>query len=89
MSVLDKDLGDRVRTAEVDLDPLMPSSTAQLISTELSRRLKSVPLAFYDKQPKGVWGAAWEEQGLNQGRREEPGDKEQQKTEAMPGWDLS
>jgi hypothetical protein len=85
---LDKDLGDRVRTAEVDLDPLMASSTAQLIGSELSRRLKSVPLAFYDKQPKGVWGLAWEQQGLKQGRREEENEGLQE-MEALPGWDLS
>ena len=45
-AVLDKDLADRKKTAEVDLVPLLAGSYTSLATTELSRRLKNVPVAF-------------------------------------------
>jgi U3 small nucleolar RNA-associated protein 19 len=85
VSVLDKDLGNRARTAEVDLGPLLPASTSALITTELGRRLKSAPLAFYAQQPSSVWGAKWEAQGLASRTEAEDGASS---LEDLPGWDL-
>ena len=47
VSVLDKDLGDRKRTAEVDVQALLKSSYSELFTVEAEKRLKSVPVAFY------------------------------------------
>lgn len=41
-AVLDKDLAARVKTAEVDVEPLLTSSYASLMAAELARRLKQV-----------------------------------------------
>lgn len=85
VSILDKDLGDRARTAEVDLGPLLPASTFALLSTELGRRLKSAPLAFYAQQPSAVWGAKWAAQGLASRSEADDGGST---LEDLPGWDL-
>ena len=47
VTVLDKDLTDRKKTAEVDIGPLLTSSYSELSAAELGRRLKHVPVAFY------------------------------------------
>ncbi len=49
--VLDKDLADRKKTAEVDLGPLLTLSYSGLSAAELGRRLKHVPVAFYAQKP--------------------------------------
>ncbi len=46
-AVLDKDLADRKKTAEVDIGPLLTLSYSELAAAELGRRLKHVPVAFY------------------------------------------
>lgn len=51
VGVLDKDLSDRRRTAELDLAPLLGGSYASLASAELGRRAKRVPTAFYAQRP--------------------------------------
>jgi len=51
VSVLDKDLSDRVKTAEVDLEPVLAASYSSLITQEAARRLKAVPMAFYTHLP--------------------------------------
>jgi hypothetical protein len=40
--VLDKDLGDRVKTSEVDITPLLTASYASLFTQEVDRRIKQV-----------------------------------------------
>ncbi len=45
MSVLDRDLTDRARTAEVDIAPLLRASHSTLFEAEVARRLKAVPVA--------------------------------------------
>lgn len=52
--MLDKDLTDRKKTAEVDLAPLLTGSYASLVSAELARRLKQVPVAFYPNKLTGL-----------------------------------
>jgi hypothetical protein len=47
VAMLDRDLSDRKRTAEVDMAPLRGGSYASLVTAELARRLKRVPTAFY------------------------------------------
>lgn len=54
-ALLDKDLTDRKRTAEVDIAPLLTGSYTSLVSTELARRLKRVPIAFYAEKPAGLF----------------------------------
>jgi hypothetical protein len=56
VTVLDKDLSDRVRTSEIDIEPLLTSSYSSLFAQEAERRLKSVALAFYAQPPSGVLG---------------------------------
>jgi hypothetical protein len=58
VSVLDKDLGDRPHTSEVDLDPLLSASYSSLISSEVGRRLKAAPVAFYARPPTRLFGGA-------------------------------
>ena len=57
VAVLDKDLADRKKTAEVDIGPLLTSSYAELASTELGKRLKRVPVAFYAQKPQQLFDA--------------------------------
>lgn len=55
-SVLDKDLTDRIRTSELDMQPLLPTSYSSLMAQELGKKLrKSVPVAFYKTLPSGLW----------------------------------
>ena len=55
MTVLDKDLADKRKTAEVDVVPLLTSSYSVLASSELAKRLKRVPVAFYAQRPKQLF----------------------------------
>ena len=57
MTVLDKDLADRRKTAEVDVVPLLTSSYSVLASSELGKRLKRVPVAFYAQRPNQLFDA--------------------------------
>ncbi|GAX81728.1 hypothetical protein CEUSTIGMA_g9156.t1 [Chlamydomonas eustigma] len=56
-SILDKDLTDRTKTTEVDMDPLVSASYSSLFSQEVERRLKQVPLAFYQQPPTKLFDA--------------------------------
>ena len=49
--VLDTDLTNRKATSEVDVGPLLTASYASLIETELKRRLKQAPVAFWARPP--------------------------------------
>jgi hypothetical protein len=57
VAVLDKDLADRKRTAEVDIGRLLTSSYAELASTELGKRLKRVPVALHAQKPQQLFDA--------------------------------
>lgn len=55
-SVLDKDLSDRIRTSELDIQPMLPTSYSSLMAQELGKKLrKNVPVAFYRSMPTGLW----------------------------------
>ena len=56
MSVLDRDLTDRRKTAEVDAGELAGGSYASMLRTEAGRRLKAVPTAFYADPPTALFG---------------------------------
>lgn len=51
---LDKDLTDRKKTSEIDPAPLLTGSYSSIISAELGRRLKQVPVAFYPRKLTGL-----------------------------------
>jgi len=55
-SVLEKDLSDRKRTAEIDVGDVLTASYTSMFTREVERRLKSVPAAFYavEEMPKKV-----------------------------------
>lgn len=55
-SILDKELSDRTKTTEVDVDPLLTSSYSSLFKHEVERRVKQVPLAFYKHPPSKLFG---------------------------------
>lgn len=50
-AVLDKDLRDRKKTAELDIQDLLAASYASMFASEASKRLKQVPAAFYREPP--------------------------------------
>ncbi len=54
--ILEKDLSDRKRTAEIDVGDVLSASYTSMFTREVERRLKSVPAAFYavDEAPKKV-----------------------------------
>lgn len=54
-SVLDKDLGDRAKTSEVNIPELLALNYASLFDQEADRRLKKVPVAFYQQAPSRVF----------------------------------
>mmetsp|Transcript_8253 Transcript_8253/g.24903 ORF Transcript_8253/g.24903 Transcript_8253/m.24903 type:complete len:158 (-) Transcript_8253:592-1065(-) len=54
-TVLDKDLIDRQRTNEVDLDVLLSTSYSALFKQEVERKLRQVPLAFYQQPPSKLF----------------------------------
>jgi len=53
--VLDTDLTNRKATSELDIGPLLTASYASLIETELKRRLKQVPVAFWARPPANLF----------------------------------
>lgn len=58
VTVLDKDLTDRIRTSEVDITPLLTASYASLLQQELGRKLRrGVAVAFYSTVPSGLFDA--------------------------------
>lgn len=54
-AVLDKDVSDRRKTAEVDVSEALGASYTALFTREVERRLKQVPAAFYPSLPKGLF----------------------------------
>ena len=59
VAVLERELGNRKKTAEIDLSLLTGASYASMFEEENERRLKAAPLAFYEdagKEPKTMWG---------------------------------
>ena len=62
VAVLERELGNRKKTQEIDLSLISGASYASMFAEENERRLKAVPLAFYDElQPTRVWGDLAEE----------------------------
>ncbi|KAI7841082.1 hypothetical protein COHA_005309 [Chlorella ohadii] len=57
-SVLDKDLRDRKKTSEVDVGEALGAGYASMIVSEVSRRLKQVPTAFYRTPPEALFADA-------------------------------
>jgi len=49
--VMDKDLNDRKKTAELDIAPYVGGSYTGLLTVELNRRIKQVSTAFYPTPP--------------------------------------
>lgn len=45
--ILEKDLGDRKKTSEVDLEPLLGGSYTALLKAELGRRIRQVCLSHH------------------------------------------
>jgi hypothetical protein len=61
VTVLDRDLSNRMVTADVDIAALANASYASLFAEEAERRLKAVPLAFYPEQtPRALWEDGWQ-----------------------------
>ena len=55
-AILDRDLGQRVKTKEEDFQEATAASYASIFNAENGRRLKAVPIAFYRTQPTSVLG---------------------------------
>ena len=55
-AILDKDLSDRRRTAEIDVADVLTASYTSMFNREVERRLKHVPAAFYATAPTEVMG---------------------------------
>ena len=56
VAILDRDLSNKQRTADVDVAALAGASYASLFAEEAERRLKAVPLAFYStEEPHSLW----------------------------------
>jgi hypothetical protein len=53
--ILDKDLNDRRKTAELDIAPYVGGSYTGLLTVELNRRIKQVSTAFYPTPPKKLF----------------------------------
>lgn len=57
VAVLERELGNRKKTQEIDLSLLHGASYASMFAEENERRLKDVPLAFYpSEEPTALWG---------------------------------
>lgn len=54
--ILEKDLTDRRKTAEINMGLLTKESYSSMISAELKKRVKRVPVAFYPKPPTKLFG---------------------------------
>jgi U3 small nucleolar RNA-associated protein 19 len=62
VAVLERELGNRKKTQEIDLSMLCGASYASMFAEENERRMKDVPLAFYEAEaPIAVWDLAEEE----------------------------
>ncbi|KXZ55062.1 hypothetical protein GPECTOR_3g22 [Gonium pectorale] len=72
-AVLDKDLSDRTKTAEINLEEVLGAADGQtggasggassynaLIRAELSRKLRKVPVAFYSKPPVSLFDTMYD-----------------------------
>lgn len=55
--LLEKDLANKAKTADVDIDPLAALSFAGMVSQENERKLKQVATAFYPMPPKRLFDA--------------------------------
>lgn len=57
VAVLDRDVTNRMKTADVDVAALASASYATLFAEDAERHLKAVPLAFYlpEQEPRGLW----------------------------------
>ena len=58
VTILDRDLGDRKKTAEVDVTAFLKSSYNSLMALETEKRLKAVPVAFYPTPPQQLFSEA-------------------------------
>ena len=56
--ILEKDLSDKKKTAELDIGELIGGSYSGLVSNELSRRIKQIPVAFYQTPPTGLFASS-------------------------------
>lgn len=52
VTVLDKDLSERTKTSEVDLDPLLRTSYKGLFTQEVTRKLRKPPAIAFFKTPR-------------------------------------
>eukprot|EP00191_Tetraselmis_sp_GSL018_P021538 CAMPEP_0177578348 /NCGR_PEP_ID=MMETSP0419_2-20121207/296_1 /TAXON_ID=582737 /ORGANISM="Tetraselmis sp., Strain GSL018" /LENGTH=576 /DNA_ID=CAMNT_0019066777 /DNA_START=92 /DNA_END=1823 /DNA_ORIENTATION=- len=53
--MLEKDITDRRKTAEIDIETLTCQSYSSMVEAELKRRLKRVPIAFYPNPPRKLF----------------------------------
>ena len=61
VAVLDRDVSNRMQTADIDVAALANASYATLFGEDVERRLKAVPLAFYAEQtPQALWEDGWQ-----------------------------
>lgn len=63
-TILEKDLTQRSKTSEFDIEPLLKASYTSMIGEELDRKLKKVSVAFYQQAPLGLFNAADSSQNL-------------------------
>ena len=62
--MLDRDVSNRMQTADIDVAALANASYATLFGEDVERRLKAVPLAFYPElTPQTLWGDGWQPSG--------------------------
>ena len=55
-TILDKDLRDRRKTAEADIQDLLSASYASMFGVEAGKRLRQVAAAFYREPPARLFG---------------------------------
>lgn len=53
--IMDKDLSDRKKTAEMDIGSLVGGSYTSLAKHELAKRIRQVPTAFYAQPPEKLF----------------------------------
>jgi len=88
VTVLDKDLGERAHTSEVDLEPLLSASYSSMITAEAGRRLKAAPVAFYGRAPEGLFGGGVADEGGRGVEVAAAGAGNAALVRGLPGWDL-
>eukprot|EP00951_Prasinocladus_malaysianus_P047118 scaffold648969_cov28-Prasinocladus_malaysianus.AAC.1 len=54
--LLEKDVTDRRKTSEINVELLTRESYSGMVSAELKKRLKRVPVAFYAQPPTKLFG---------------------------------